>query len=254
MQLVFKLKLITIFFSNFSPQMRSKLVFIFVKELLIDILTVSLPVSGWGHSGDPLRSQGSRVRRLLIIQNWIQEGVEAAAAGGQPVVNGLVSKITFEYLERLCYFESHWTTKTNFFQNIAWSDGADLWQKCFFTWAFRADKKALFGANRFCKKKEWKKFNFSYMHTILNYFYRVFFLTCYIFRYKMSAVKLYGYVETRADEQGYYFYNAPHVYFGFYDYPILNISHRVLWKIHKNVQFAKIGKCYSTIFSTTIVL
>ena len=84
-------------------------VFIFVKELLIDILTVSLPVSGWGHSGDPLRSQGSRVRRLLIIQNWIQEGVEAAAAaaGGQPVVNGLVSKITFEYLERLCYFESH---------------------------------------------------------------------------------------------------------------------------------------------------
>ena len=46
----------------------------------------------------------------------------------------------------------------------------------------------------------------------------------------MSAVKLYGYVETRADEQGYYFYNAPHVYFGFYDYPILNISHRVLWK------------------------
>ena len=94
------------FFSNFSPQMRSKLVFIFVKELLIDILTVSLPVSGWGHSGDPLRSQGSRVRRLLIIQNWIQEGVEAAA-GGQPVVNGLVSKITFEYLERLCYFESH---------------------------------------------------------------------------------------------------------------------------------------------------
>ena len=94
MQLVFKLKLITIFFSNFSPQMRSKLVFIFVKELLIDILTVSLPVSGWGHSGDPLRSQGSRVRRLLIIQNWIQEGVEAAA-GGQPVVNGLVSKITF---------------------------------------------------------------------------------------------------------------------------------------------------------------
>ena len=107
MRLVFKLKLITIFFSNFSPQMRSKLVFIFVKELLIDILTVSLPVSGWGHSGDPLRSQGSRVRRLLIIQNWIQEGVEAAAAGGQPVVNGLVSKITFEYLERLCYFESH---------------------------------------------------------------------------------------------------------------------------------------------------
>ena len=97
-----------LFFSNFSPQMRSKLVFIFVKELLIDILTVSLPVSGWGHSGDPLRSQGSRVRRLLIIQNWIQEGVEAAAAaGGQPVVNGLVSKITFEYLERLCYFESH---------------------------------------------------------------------------------------------------------------------------------------------------
>ena len=50
------------------------------------VLTVSLPVSGWGHSGDPLRSQGSRVRRLLIIQNWIQEGVEAAAAGGQPVV------------------------------------------------------------------------------------------------------------------------------------------------------------------------
>ena len=87
--------------------MRTKIVFIFVKELLIDIvLTVSLPVSGWGHSGDPLRSQGSRVRRLLIIQNWIQEGVEAAA-GGQPVVNGLVSKITFEYLERLCYFESH---------------------------------------------------------------------------------------------------------------------------------------------------
>ena len=136
--------------------MRSKIVFIFVKVLLKYILTVSLPVSGWGHSGDPLRSQGSRVRRLLIIQNWIQEGVEAAAAGGQPVVNGLVSKITFEYLERLCYFESHWTTKTNFFQNIAWSDGADLWQKCFFTWAFRADKTALFGANRFWKKKSEK--------------------------------------------------------------------------------------------------
>ena len=61
--------------------MRSKIVFIFVKVLLKYILTVSLPVSGWGHSGDPLRSQGSRVRRLLIIQNWIQEGVEAAAAG-----------------------------------------------------------------------------------------------------------------------------------------------------------------------------
>ena len=44
----------------------------------------------------------------------------------------------------------------------------------------------------------------------------------------MSAVKLYGYVETRADEQGYYFYNAPHVYFGFYDYPILNISQSAL--------------------------
>ena len=67
------------------------------------------------------------------------------------------------------------------------------------------------------------------MHTILKYFYRVFFQTCYIFRYKMSAVKLYGYyVEMRADEQGYYFYNAPHVYFGFYDYPILNISQSAL--------------------------